>query len=548
MGLLMVGCAVTASAQIRSVSGELAYQHQYQDILSGDMLATMLRQSPRFSLNVAGDLIDPQLINFSLRTALSLDFGSGRSGTYSLSTRQSLWDSYDMSLAVFQYSPVKVNLSARDNILTTRSESGFSETFSTSVRRQEQRFSASTYKIKALPSTTVGFERTRTFSTYGDPFDQVAQRFSLGMSTSNGGSAMSVSGGVSRLQERVSGLRNTFTNMQLSATKDFTEENRLDVTADYDRYDDYGTLGGNASFNAVLSEAVRTFTSIFGRNSSSKVSSSLFYGGSQGVQITHDDHWQSGGTISARAGNDIRTVGLYKVGQRYLDWATGASLQHSREIGLGSIQNSVNASYLEQHLQGERRSLSGGFSSGFSSSIGVFTLGLGYGLSGGVTMNGSKRYSVGNTANLTLNGTLPNRLHSQTSANYNDERYSGDVKFLRNRRTLMARQGISMPVTFLIPFFVGGGANVTWYFSDMTGKAYGWYFSFNSGSFFLRGLTAAYRYNRTYDPYYLREYVEQTAELRYQWRSVLFELRLREYRIIGRRREVWFSMARPFAL
>jgi hypothetical protein len=548
IGLMVGSCAASAVAQIKSISGELRYQHQYQDILSGGVLSTALRQSPRFSLEASGDVVNPQLASFVLRSALAFDFGNGQSGGRSVSTRQFLWDSYDVSLALLQYSPVRLSCSVRDNILKTRAENGLADVFSTSVRRQEQRFSASTYKISALPSTTIGYERTRTFSTLGDPFDQIVQRYSLGMSTANGSSAISLGGGISRLHERVSGLRNTYTNVQFAATKDFTEENRLDVTADYDRYDDYGTLGSNASFNGVLAEGVRVFTSLYGRNSASPVSSSFQFGASQGLQVTADEHWQYGGSLNFRSGSEIRRTRGEQLKEKSFDWASSASLQHNRETSLGTVSNSASVNYLEQRIRGERRSLSGGLSNGLTSSFGAFSLALGYGLSGGMAISGTTRYSVGNAANMSLNGSLPNRLQSVTSANYNDERYIGDVGYFRNRRTLTARQGFSMPTAFVIPFSVGAGASVTWYFSGIVGKAYGWYFSFASGYFFARGLSANYRYNRTYDPYYLRESVEQNAELRYQWRALLFEFRLREYRIIDRRREIWFSVARPFAL
>jgi hypothetical protein len=564
IGLVGVACTVPAGAQVKSILGELRYQHQYQDILSAGMLSTTLRQSPRFSLQVNGDLASPQIASFNLRTTLAFDFGTGRSGENTLSTRQFLWDSYDLNLALLQYSPVKLSCSLRDNILKTKSESGFSEVFSTSVRRQEQRFGASTYKLSALPSTTVSYERTRTFSTIGDPFDQVVQRYSLGLSTANGSSAISVGGGISRLYERWTGLRNTYANVQFSATKDFTEENRLDVTADYDRYDDYGTLGGNASFAGVLDEGIRVFSSLFGRNSSSRISSSVFYGASQGLQVTVNDHWQYGGGLSVRAGNDSRLARGIVIREKSFDWTGNAALQNIGETVLGTLQNSASVTYLEQRMRGWRKSASGSLSSGLSNSIGTFTFAAGYGLSGGVTLNetqqssggnplnlplrGARQYSVGNVGNFSLNGTFPGRLRSQTSANYNDERYFGDVGYFRNRRTLMARQGFTLPAVFLIPFSLGAGASVTWYLSGIVGRSHGWYFSFNSGQFFARGLSASYRYSRTYDPYYFRESVEQTAELHYQWRSLLFEFRAREYRIVDRMREIWFSVARPFAL
>ncbi len=548
IGLVVTACALPAPAQLRSITGELQYQHQYQDFLSGTTLSTQLRRSPRLSLTAAGDILAPQLATFNLRTALAYDFGDGGTGEYRISTRQLMWDSYDVNLAFFQYSPVKVNLSLRDNLLKTRSATGLSETFTTSVRRQEERFSASTYKLAALPSTTIGYERTRSFSTIGEPFDQVVQRTSLGMSTANGSTSISVSGGISRLSERWSGFQSTFTDIQFDATKDFSEENRLEITADYNRYDDYGTLGANAGFSGVIGDGMRVFSSLFGRNSTSKVSTYLAYGLSGGVQVTADEHWQYGGAMSGRSGYETRTLGETTVRERTFDWSGNASLQHSRRLGTVQMQNSLGVNYVEQSIRGRRRGLAGSLANGFSTSFGAVTLSAGYGLTGGVTTNGATRYSVGNVANVMLNGQLENRLQFQSAFNYNDERYTGDIGFFQNRRTIMLREGLTMPGVFVIPYSIGAGASVTWYFAYLTGRAYGWYASFTSGAFFLQGLSAQYRYNRTYDPYYLSESVEHTAELRYQWRALLFELRAREYRLKDRRREIWFSMARPFAL
>jgi hypothetical protein len=541
-------CAMTAASQMRSITGEIRYEHQYQDILSGGILSTALRQSPRFSLQTGGVILRPELATFDLRTALAWDLGTGKTRDQSVSTRQFSWDSYDLNVALLQYSPVKINASARDNLLKTRSDNGLAETFSTGVRRQEQRFNVSTYKLTALPSTTVGFDRTRTYSTTGDPFDQVVQRLSLGMSTANGSSAMSVSAGISRSHERVSGLRNTYGTVQFNANKDFTEDDQLDITADYDRYDDFATLGTTANFRGLAGEATRLFTSVFGRTSVSRITSSLYYGASQGVQITAGEHWQFGGTLSSRAGRDTRMTATGENRETTFDWAGNTSVQHSRETVLGMMQNAASVSYREQKLGEEHRGLSGSVSNGLSRTFGLYAFAIGHGLSGGIAMNGSRRYSVGNTGTFTFTAAYPSRLWLQTSANYSDERYSGDVGRFRNRRMLMARQGLTTPVVFLFPFSLSAGASVTWYFAGITGKAYGWYGSFTTGSFFVRGLAATYRYNRTYDPYFLREAVEQTAEFRYQWRSVFLELRLREYSILDRRREVWFSIGRPFVL
>ncbi len=534
--------------QITSISGELRYQHQYQDVLSGDILSRSLRQSPMLSLNAGGNIIAPQLVLFNLSTSLAADFNDTRSGLYSFQGKQYLWDYYNLSMGLLQYSPVKVNIMARENVLKARSDQGVSDILSTGVRRQEQQVELSTYKIKALPSTSIAYGRDRSWSIDGTPYNQINERYSLGMSTSNGGSSVALNGSISDMREQYSGLRSRYSTLQFFATRNFGEDNRLDIDADYDRYDDFSVMSGNGTFTGSLNEQVRLYSSVYARNSSSAFSSSDYIGVSQGVQVLQDPNWRYSASVSVKKGKDVRLVRGERRKDQTFEWSNTASVQNTRALGFGNLSNSLSVSYSRQRFLVDQQSLSGGFSSGIQSTVGPMSITAGYGLSGGVIVDGGRRYRINNTFNLTSGGTVTARLQSETSVYYNDDRYSGNVGYFNNQRSLQARQSFVAPFTVLIPFNLAAGGSVTWLYYGLVGRTYGWNVTFNSSSFFLMGLSAYYRYSRTFDPYYVRESVEQNLQFKYQWRALLFEIRLREYRVRDRIREFWFSLARPFSV
>jgi hypothetical protein len=539
----------TGFGQITSIGGELRYQHQYQDVVGERAMATSLRKSPQFSLSANGNLVAPELAAFSLRTSFLADYTSSRVGGNSYATRQYLWDYYDLNLYFLQYAPVKFDIMARENILKSRSENGSENIFSSGIRRQEQRISVSTYKIPELPSMTAGFERTRSWSILQEPFDQVAERYSMGVSAANGSSTLNLGGSYNDIREKYSGFRSKYTSIQFVGTKDFSDVNRFDLTADYDRYDDYSSVNGTGTFSGELSDRVKLFSSIFGRNASSPFVASFIVGGSGGIQFIQDEHWRYNAAVNFKTGRETRTVKGEFLTEHPTDWAGNASVQHARSLGFGSISNGVHLSYSVQRIREGRRTLSGGLSNGIQTGLGAFSLSANHGISTGYVTDGTTtRYQTSNTADVALNGRIGGRVQSQTSANFNDDRYSGDVGFYRDHRMLQARQGLNASFVSIIPFSLSASGSVTWYFAGLSGRLYGWTVAFTSGSFFLQGLNFDYRYSRTFDPYFRLEIVEHQMQLRYQWRALTFEVRMRQHQLQDRRRDFWFSVARPFSL
>lgn len=537
------------SGQITSMGGEVRYQHQYQDVVGERAMATSLRRSPQFSLTANGNIVAPQLAMFSLRTSLLADYTSSHSGVNSSSTRQYLWDYYDLNLFFLQYAPVKFDITVRENLLKSRSESGAENIFSAGVRRQEQRISVSSYRVPELPSTTASYERTRSWSILQEPFDQVTERYSMAVASANGSTTLNLGGSYNDVREKFSGFRSRYTSLQFLGTKDFSDVNRMDVTADYDRYDGYSSLNGAATFSGELDEQLKLYSSAYGRTTSSMFLTSTMIGASQGVQFIQDEHWRYNAGVNARTGRELRTVQGGTVKERPLDWGGNASIQHARSFGFASMSNSIHLSYNVQRIREGRRTLSGGLSNGVQTGLGSFVLSASHGISTGYVTDGkTTRYQTSNVADAALNGRIAGRVQSQTSANFNDDRYSGDVGFYRNNRMLQARQGLNASFVSIIPFSLSASGSVTWYFAGLSGRLYGWTVAFTSGSFFLSGLNLDYRYSRTFDPYFRVEIVEHQMQIHYQWRALTFEVRMRQHQLQDRRRDVWFSVARPFSL
>jgi hypothetical protein len=208
--------------------------------------------------------------------------------------------------------------------------------------------------------------------------------------------------------------------------------------------------------------------------------------------------------------------------------------------------NSISLNYARQKIVDSFTRFGAGISNNINAHALGFDLSVRHSISSGVQYDGDRTTSVSNVADVTANGRLWQRIVSTTAANYRDDRYTGEGTQYRNYRLFLVRQSLRTSYYYVIPFSVELSGSVNWYLSGISGRTYGWTFQFQSGSFFLRGLGFNYLYNRTYDPYYLFEVVNQSARMTYRWRTISLEMRLAQFNAVERRREVWFSIVRPF--
>jgi hypothetical protein len=412
----------------------------------------------------------------------------------------------------------------------------------------EQRVSAGTNKIRFLPSTTLSYERTRAWSLTATPFDQRSEIASLAMSTVNGSTSLSLSGSLTDLRENFTGIHERYLSIDMDARKEFDVRNRVDVSSSFNSYPGFRSLSGFLSYSWSSGDRLSTGTSLSGNTYSSSRATTRILSASHVFRIVQDEYFQYALTGLVRSRDEVHVAppGAPQLRLTDFDWNAGFDAQHVRPMGFGVFTNGLSGFYGEQHALDFRRTAGGRLSLGLQA-VGRGVQGnIYYSLAGDILENRIHRRHVAQNADARLTADIGSRVSSITSGEFRDDRYFGDVQSFRDRSFVVARQSLSGRFNAVIPFTLGAGGSITWYYTGLVGRTYGWNLSFSSGSFFVRGLSASYRYSRTFDPYFQKEVLEQSAEFRLQWRRLMFELRLREYKLFHRIRDVLFTVSRPF--
>jgi hypothetical protein len=537
---------VESPAQLNTFSGELRYQHQYQDILSGDNLSTTVRRNPLLNLGGSGDIFSRNIGQFFASTALNGSFSDARAGEYAIANRQFLWDYYNLLLILLPNSLVQFNLRAREGMLESKTEFGASPLPITTARKQEYGFTASTNKLRFLPSTSFTYQQSREWSLTNEPYDRLNNTYSLSLATSGGGSSITMSGNVNERINQFSQARERDYNLVVNGTKDFNETDKLDLSSEFERYGAFSTLSGSVAYGGTLSERMNMFSSLGGRNSSSPNYSLRYLNTSHGLHIKNDEHFQTTLNVSAKTGSELFTItGSQKKNTNY-DWNFSSGLSHGRALSFGTISNSISLGIGQQRYDELRHNYSVSFGNGLQTKVGGFRVTANQNFSFNAIHNDFQRYEVGNSARGTIDGMIWHRIKSQTVVDYHNQRYTGTLGAFRNRKTFQVREMLNSSFYYFIPFSVGVGGTVSWYLGERPQKSYSWNLTFSSNRFFVSALSVTYRYHRSFDLYYGRLVVEQSADIRYQWRALRFEVNLRESKFVNRRREVIFTVSRPF--
>lgn len=544
--LLFFTLDVDVFSQLNSYYGELRYQHQYQDILSDNNLSTSLRRNPMLNLGGEGNIFARELGQFFVTTSLNGSFSNARAGDYAVANRQFLWDYYNVIVILLPNAPVQFNLRAREGMIESKTEFGTALMPITTARKQEYGFTASSTNLKFLPSTSFTYQRSREWSFMDEPYDRRNNTYALSLATSGGTTAVNLNGSVNERIEQFSQARERDYNVVFNGTKDFNETDRLDLTSEFERYGSYSTLSAAVSYGGTLSERTTLFSSLGGRNSASPYYVLRYLNTSHGVNVRHSEHFQSTVNVSAKTGSELFSSLGNQIKSTHYDWSVGSGISHGRALSFGTITNSLTLGIGQQKYNEVRQNYSIGFGNGLQTRIGRFSVTANQNFSFNAIVDGSKRYEIGNSARGSVDGMIWYRIKSQTVINYQNQRYTGTVGTFRNRKTLQIRELLNSSFYYYIPFTIGIGGTVSWYLGDRPQHSYNWNFTFSSSRFFIPALSVTYRYNRSFDLYYGRQVIEQSADIRYQWRALRFEVNLRESKLINRRREIMFTVSRPF--
>ena len=446
---------------------------------------------------------------------------------------------------MFQYSPLKINLSAREGEFTSESQYSAVKHFSNS-RRQEQRVSLATHQFPFLPTTTVSMQQTRSWALGTDPYDLRSQQFSAGISASRGNSSMSMSTSLSKMNDVYANTREQYYSVMFQGAQELNDFHKIDVSSEYYRYVGFSSLAGSALYTGTLNSQFGVSTNVTGNASSGTSYSSTSLGVGQLVQFVQDENFRYNANYSIKTSQEVYDNNGIKSPYASSDWNTGVGASHGRSIGFASISNSISGSFSAQSSIAHRRVFGGNFSNSIKSVVGRWTMSANHGISGDVVLDKAKRYHIGNQARLTIDGSLFGKFNSHTNANFRNEHFYGAVTSFNTRKQLHVQQTLRTSLYYYIPLTISLGGSSSWMFVKNIGTTYGWNVNITSSSFFLNGLTANYRYRRAFDPYYIRHAIEQNAEFTYRFRALAFQLRLRSFQLTERRREIWLSVRRPF--
>lgn len=526
------------------INGYVRYEHQYQEVSVNDNLLITARRSPSVDLRKTGFISSKYLLAYTLRTALTANYQTTRYSTVRNDTRHLLWNEYDVNLLFFQRSPVTFEVASREYTTDIRYDYGLLDTRS-GTRDRAHRLALSVARIPFLPAINLAYRTNRSWSLVSLPYEHKSEQISFSAATRNTAEASaSVTGTITSFKERYSGISERILTLQFNGTRQFSERHALSLGSEFNKYSSYSSLSGGASYAGIFSDRLRFNSSLTGQNSSSRSYSVRSVSATQGANLTVDDHFRGSASLVTGTGVAIVNVGSDRRRIPSHNWSGSTSLNHSRSISGFQVTNNLSFSY-GRRIYGNRISFwRFGLSNSLHRSVGLFDLKGTYNYSTLLNSNGSDWSSTSNYAMLDVSARLPHGIRSRSSLDYRSYVYGGDGPKTVDRKTVSFKQNLTGNFNFVIPFSLGLGGSVHWFYTFLKGKTYGWDITFASPNFFLRSLYANYLYRRSFDPYYNRESREQTASFTYRLRSLNFQLQLREMKLFTTHREIRFLVER----
>ncbi|GEM_PF-2218705 len=542
---LVVFC-IRTYGQLGRISGELRYEHRYQDFIYNDNLTKIEVSNPVLDLRMTGNVLSPRLLTYSLFSSFNANFITTGNAYFSYSASQYTWNRYNLNLNALPYSPVKLTLAARENAYDITSESDFTSDH-TADRQQEQRAELSVHQISWLPTLNLSYVRNRSYAVLGYPYDVVNQTFTFSASgaTDTTGS-YSLTGTMVDFRDRLSDAFDRFFTLQFSASRELSEKHGVNINSEFEQYAGYSGLGSSVAYRGIVTNRVRLMSVLSGNVAQTSYAQSRSVSLSQSASYRINEHFQCGLGASGFLGNgQVNTAGGER-NDRYKSVGGFGNVQHQRSIAGMSVVNALLVGYNQQQYVDRYNNFQAGLANTIARQIGPFSATGNYNFSFLRVRNARSYDVVDNTAGIIMGGTLPHGIRSQSDLRYRDVRYPGDESPYRTQRSLFLTQRFNGSFVYLIPFHLGLSVSANWYFSLITGRTYGWSATFASPSFFLRGLAVDYAYSRSYDPYYQREVAEHRGSMSYQWRALVFSSNFRYATFPVRVREINFRVSRFF--
>jgi hypothetical protein len=535
------------AAQLTTLSGELRYEHQYQDFYTdAGGLSTSLRQNPILNLDLRGAIVSRRLLEYSLYSSFGINHTLSQTPYLTFTNTQLNWNAYNLTLSVLPYAKAKVDLSARDNLIDSKFDD---QTVSSQgrLRQQEQRIGLSVDQVPELPTLAFTYTRNKTWAEIGAPSEQLSNQYGLSLSASGGPSSeVNLSSSLSDVAERYTNFHERLLTVNLSGSKRLDDRNLLSILSDYNRFTSYSNLTGSVGYTGLLSDRLRVNTGFSGLSYSNAFTVGRTGGFLEGVLYRLDPYFQLGESFNGYIGTTRAVTNLGTQSYYSNNWNASTTLQHNRQINRAIVSNSLTLGYLVQEYVTGYNTLNVNFANGVQFPLGAFALNGDYSFAYYRTRNNDDWDLIGNSAGIVAVGTLPENIRSNTTARFRDDHYTGEVSAFRNQRNLIGTQQFDGSFRSVIPVNLGLGGSVTWYFANIYGHTYSWHLTFSSQSFFVDRLYALYTYTRTFDPYYLRPVTNHDASMNYPWRALTFQLRGHYATFPVRVRDIWFSVSRFF--
>ncbi len=546
----MVLMQITSLSQITALGGEFRYQHQYQNSKSGNNIIEFNRYSPQFILGMNGYLYSPRLISYGLQTAVYLHSSNTSYQNFSQKSKNLLFNYYNVNVTALQNYLVRLDLFARDGELESNTNIvGFGDS-KNNFRQQQQRVQISTQKIYFLPSTNIYYNQNRSWSVAPTSrTDQIQRELGINLSKASTESNISLSGNLYDVLERSTGERDNYYRMNLNGTKQYSEKSRFDINTEYYSHNNFGFTSGSLMFYNEASDKIRLSTLVSGRHLESVNSISFGLNLSQSVQYLlnknlhlnynifttrTDDRY-----IIENNRDDLRKIFLQGLGNTF-------SIQHMFGFTNIDFSNGVNVGYSKQGGTEKQSNLNGGFTNSINARIYDFNITSSFAFNKNKVYYRMERDETFKNASLAISKILFNNLNSESMVDYRDEDIYSINERSRSSTQLRINQRFNTSLYYYIPFSLSFNGNINWNLGRYRSKFYGINLNFNSPQFFVRSLSLGYSLGWSYDPLTRRDFINQDAEFNYQWRALSFQLRLREFRFVDKRREFWFTVARPF--
>ncbi len=530
--------AWSAAGQLGRIRGEVRFEHRYTDYLYGNTLTTLRVNNPVLDLRLSGKLGGGRIAMFNIFSSINALYYSANSPYYSYTASQYSWNKYNLNLSLFPFSPVKLTLGARENSNQIRPDDADERT---ETRNQEQRADLSIHQVSWLPTVNSAFVRSRSFAVRGYPYDVVTQTLTASLSNATDTTgAYSFTTAFVDVRDQESKAYDKYTVIEFSGQRTFEDGQIMELNAEYEQYTGYSTFGGGGRYTMMVDQRTRTTTNLSGHVEQSPYFQARSLSLGQSLVSRLHANFVAGGGVSGYLANGLATTYRSNFGN------IGGSgfVQHQRDIGASTLTNVVSGGYNELKYASKYSSIYASFSNGLMSPIGQFSMNLTYDLTFNRVRQAITYDQIENNATLTLSGTLPKAVSSQTALRYRDSRFPGDPTPARQTRTMIFTQRLNGKFKWYIPVNVGVTASANWFFSMVRGRSYSWGFNIASPEFFLKSLTADYTYNRNFDAYLNGEVITHRASFSYVWRAISFQSRLRYATYPLRVREVTFTVRR----